>query len=132
MKECWIKKQPRHGPADNQITDVRESDVDAIADKMGDRGVRWERSDKSPGSRVNGLQLVRDRLYAAKTREGPALYFMSNCVGSIETLPSLPRDDKKIDDVDTSAEDHCYDMVRYRVLKGNNRMAEKIKVKFST
>jgi hypothetical protein len=72
--------------------------------------------------------LIRDRLEAAVRGEGPGLYFMRNCEASIETLPSLPRDEEKIDDVDTSAEDHCYDMVRYRVLKGSNRSASKFKI----
>jgi len=127
MKSGWIQSQPWPGPADNQISDVRETDVDTIEKKMGDKGVRWTPSDKSPGSRRNGLQLIRDRLQASVTKEGPALYFMQNCTGSIETLPTLPRDDIKIDDVDSAAEDHCYDMVRYRVLKGSNRIAKKIK-----
>lgn len=128
MSSGWIETQPWPGPADNQIRDVRESDVDTIEKKMSKKGVRWVESDKSPGSRRNGLQLMRDRLEAAIRGEGPALYFMRNCEASIETLPSLPRDEVKIDDVDTTAEDHAYDMVRYRVLRGNNRFAQAIKV----
>ena len=89
-------------------------------------------SDKSSGSRVIGLQLFRDRLEASVKREGPGVYFMSNCVASIDILPTLPRDEKKIDDVDTSAEDHVYDMVRYRVLKGANKAATKVKVSMPT
>lgn len=131
MSEGWVPSQPWPGPADNQIRDVRESDVDTIEKKMSKKGVRWTESDKSPGSRKNGLQLLRDRLEAANRREGPAIYFMQNCVGSIETLPSLPRDEIKVDDVDTTAEDHCYDMVRYRVLKGANRLAQNINVRFA-
>ena len=128
MANGWISTQPWPGPADNQIRDVREADVDTIEAKMSKKGVRWIESDKSPGSRRNGLQLVRDRLEAAVKNEGPGLYFMANCIASIETLPTLPRDKEKIDDVDTSAEDHCYDMVRYRVLKGSKRSASKFKV----
>ena len=128
MANGWISTQPWPGPADNQIRDVREADVDTIEAKMSKKGVRWIESDKSPGSRRNGLQLLRDRLEAAVKNEGPGIYFMANCVASIETLPTLPRDKEKIDDVDTSAEDHCYDMVRYRVLKGSNRSASKFKI----
>jgi len=131
LEAGWIESQPWPGPADNQIRDVRESDVDTIEKKMSKKGVRWVESDKSPGSRRNGLQLIRDRLEAALRGEGPGLYFMRNCEASIETLPSLPRDEEKLDDVDTSSEDHCYDMVRYRVLKGNNRLARKIKVTYA-
>lgn len=132
MQKGWIVNQPWPGPADNQIRDVRETDVDTIEKKMGDKGVRWTDSDKSPGSRVNGLQLIRDRLQASVTREGPGLYFMRNCAASIEILPNLPRDEVKIDDVDTDAEDHCYDMTRYRVLKSSNRLATSLQVSLPT
>jgi hypothetical protein len=131
MQDGWITVQPSGGPADNQIRDVREVDVDTIELKMSKLGVRWTESDKSPGSRRNGMQLMRDRLEAAYRGEGPGLYFMDNCVGSISTIPNLPRDEEKIDDVDTSAEDHPYDMARYRVLKGNNRAATTIHTTFA-
>jgi hypothetical protein len=128
MVNGWIKSQPWPGPADNQIRDVREADVDTIEKKMAKRGVNWEESDKSPGSRKNGMELFRERLNAALKGEGPAIYFMQNCRASINLIPKLPRDPLKLDDVDTSAEDHSWDMVRYRVLKGNHKIARKIKV----
>lgn len=131
MKKKLILRQPYAGPADNQISDTREIDVETIEKKMADKGVRWNKSDKSPGSRRNGLQLLRDRLEAAIRGEGPGIYFFSTCRGTIETLPNLPRDEIKIDDVDTTAEDHPYDMVRYRVLTGNDRTAKKLEARFS-
>jgi len=129
MLNGWIPMQPLPGPADNQIRDVRESDVDTIEKKMSDKGIRWTKSDKSRGSRKNGFQLLRDRLEASTRGEGPGLYFMTNCVASITLIPSLPRDENNLDDVDTNAEDHTYDMVRYRTLKGSNRMATTINIK---
>jgi hypothetical protein len=39
--------------------------------------------------------------------EGPALYVTDRCTQFIRTVPSLPRDSKDLDDVDTNAEDHC-------------------------
>lgn len=130
-KAGWYHSLPKGGPADNQIRDVRESDVDTIENKMKQRGVGWTRSDKSPGSRVNGLQLLRDRLVASIKGEGPGIYFMEHCRASIATLPILPRDDKNIDDVDTDAEDHAYDMVRYRVLAGAKELPTKTEFTFS-
>jgi hypothetical protein len=127
-----IATLPWPGPADNSIRDVRELDVDTIEKKMADENIHWQLSDKSPGSRKIGLQLVRERLECAIKGEGPAIYFMSNCVGAVSTLPSLPRDEEKIDDVDTDSEDHLYDVVRYRVLKGSNRAARSIRIKFPT
>lgn len=139
MESGWIENQPWPGPADNQIRDVREVDVDTIEKKMGSQGVRWTESDKSPGSRKVGLQLMRDRLEASmKWAQGkpggeqPGLFFMEHCRASIATLPTLPRDDDDMDDVDTDAEDHPYDMARYRVLKGANRAARSLKVKFAS
>jgi hypothetical protein len=116
------------GPADNQINQVREVDVETIKDKMADEGVNWIDSDKSPGSRKIGLQLFRDRLKSSLINEGPGIYFTDFCRASIATIPVLPMDDTKIDDIDTTAEDHTWDMTRYRVLASNNRTATKIKV----
>lgn len=132
LSKSWIKMKPSPGPADNQISNVREIDVDTIEKKMADRGIRWTKSDKSPGSRANGFQILRDRLESSVRQEGPGIYFMNNCQGSIITIPALPRDDVKLDDVDTDAEDHPYDMVRYRAMKGNNRMATSLPVTFPT
>lgn len=132
MVNGWIKKQPSAGPADNQIRDVREIDVETIEAKMAAKGVRWLESDKSPGSRRNGLQLIRDRFEAAVRGEGPGLYFMDNCTASIATIPTLPRDEDKPDDIDTDAEDHPYDMVRYRVLRSTHKYAKSVKVQYPT
>lgn len=131
MQEGWITTQPAPGPADNQISNVNESDTETIETKFANQGIRWQKSDKGAGSRKNGLELVRDRLGSAKyNREEAHLYFMENCRASIATIPVLPRDEKDPEDVDTKAEDHPYDMVRYRVLKSSNRAATSIPVSF--
>lgn len=134
----FFKRQPYPGPADNQVRNVIMSDIDTIEVQMGKVGVRWTESDKSPGSRINGLQLVRDRLQAsvdfAETGEAvaPGLYVMDNCRNVIATVPILPRDEVRIDDVDTEAEDHLYDCIRYRVLAGANRYVTAFHFKFPT
>jgi len=132
MSEGWIVSQPVPGPADNQISNVNESDTDTLEKKMAKVGVRWEKSDKSSGTRAIGLELMRERLDAAKHHENPALYFMDVCRASIATIPVLPRDPDNLDDVDTSAEDHPYDMTRYRCLKASNNLAQVIRVNFGT
>tara|TARA_Y100001973_G_C5202262_1_gene338758 strand:+ start:2314 stop:4014 length:1701 start_codon:yes stop_codon:yes gene_type:complete len=129
--EQWISRKVQPGPADNQIRNVNESDVDTIEFKMEQEGIKWTASDKSPGSRINGLQLMRDRLQASVLKQGPGIYFMRNCANCIELLPVLPRDAEKPDDVDTDAEDHLWDAVRYRVLKGSNKWATKIKTNWT-
>ena len=101
-------------------------DVDTIETQFLDEGIGWTKSDKSAGSRINGLQLMRDRLRASQQKERPGIYFMRNCKACLKTLPSLPRDPDKPDDVDTDSEDHLWDVVRYRILASSNRYATKV------
>lgn len=113
----WIHEMPTSGVADGQIFNVTQSDEPTIASKMEAEGVYFEPANKSSGSRINGLQLVRDRLEAVqKDKEEEGLYAMDRCNAFRTTLPTLPRDPKKPDDVNTAAEDHVYDDVRYAVL----------------
>jgi len=104
------------GPADTSIYEVK--DGRSIADEMEKAGIVWTRGIKNPGSRVNGLALFRQRLEnsLAIPMENPGFFVFENCRHWIRTVPSLPRDQKKIDDVDTHSEDHCWDQTRYRIL----------------
>jgi hypothetical protein len=113
----WMHK-PIPGPADNQISAVSQPGTPTIADEMAQEGVRWTTSDKAPGTRKIGLELLRSRIKeAGKDRpEHPSLYVMAHCRAAIAQLPVLPRDAKNPDDVDTNSEDHLYDAIRYRVL----------------
>lgn len=116
QKEVPWGSRVRPGPADNSIFDA-ENGV-CIADDMAKLGVRWERSDKSPGSRRTGWEAMRRMLKAclATPMEEPGLFVFKGCRQFIRTIPTLPRDEKKPDDVDTDAEDHIADETRYRVL----------------
>lgn len=118
------------GPADNSIYDDSRRDVPSIAQEMSFEGIYWEYSNKSPGSRKTGFQLVRDRFENSLTGESPGIYLMANCRQAIVQLPVLPRDPDDQDDVDTEAEDHLYDELRYRVLKGSDRAATNLVVNF--
>ena len=119
----WIASSPKPGPADNQISAVSHPGTPTIADEMATAGVRWETSDKAPGTRKVGLELIRARLLeAGKDRpEAPALYIMDHCRNLIAHLPVLPRASSNSDDVDSGAEDHDYDATRYRVLAAPRR-----------
>lgn len=131
MRETgWISQPVYAGPADNQIANVNEITTLSIKAKMAEAGVEWTESDKRPGSRRIGLQIVRDLFRAAIDGEGPALYITTNCRGAISTVPNLPRDEKDPDDVDTSAEDHPYDVIRYRALKSFGSLARNVAVRF--
>jgi hypothetical protein len=106
----------RPGPADSSIFDENNGDSPA---KIQERHkVRWEKADKSPGSRKRGWQLMRGRLLASLSdrMEEPGLFVFDICRQFIRTMPVLPRSDKDPDDIDTDAEDHIADESRYRLL----------------
>lgn len=128
----WITTDVLPGPADNAIWTVDDDSSDSVAKLMEKENVRWIRSDKSPGSRKVGLQLMRDRIVAAKTGEGKAMYFMRNCESAISLLPVLPRDQRDPEDVDSDAEDHVYDEARYRVLSDAKKYANALNITYPT
>jgi len=83
-------------------------------------GIQWEAADKSSGSRKQGWQRMRKMMKDAMSpeygpRENPGLFVFDNCEQFLRTIPSLPRSDKDLDDVDSKAEDHIGDESRYRV-----------------
>lgn len=67
---------------------------------------------KAQNDRIGGAALIDD-LLRVRADGLPRLLIYSNCVNLIRTLPALPRDPKRPEDVETSAEDHAYDALRY-------------------
>lgn len=116
QKARWPGRTILPGPADSSIYDV--ADGHCIGDSFRSAGVTWLPANKGPGSRKNGWQLIRDRLGAAKRRDTdkPHLYVFADCLEFIRTVPMMPRDEVKRDDVDSKSEDHIGDETRYRVL----------------
>jgi hypothetical protein len=82
----------------------------SVADVFNDYGVFWEPSAKGPGSRVQGLNEFVDRLNAGSFK------VFADCKHWLRTVPSLPADPKKIEDIDTKAEDHLFDATRYGLM----------------
>lgn len=112
-REATMGLKVRPGPADSAIF-ARENG-NCIADDMEREGVRWVPADKGPGSRINGLEKVRELLKeSSKERpEHPGMWAFKTCVHFSRTMPVLPRDEKKYEDVDSKSEDHVYDETRY-------------------
>lgn len=85
-------------------------------------GVTWTPADKRPGSRKLGWEAARKMIRNARAaqpgqpREKPGLFVVAqHCPQFLRTVLSLPRDPKDLDDVDTDAEDHIGDELRYRI-----------------
>lgn len=124
-----IYKRIVAGPADTGIFDPHDGKA-SIAQDMARpirrpngksyRGIGWNPARKGPNSRIPGWGLVRKAFKNAirldsRPRERPGLFIFETCEHFGRTIPVLPRDMKKPDDVDSEAEDHIADETRYRV-----------------
>lgn len=126
-KFLGIHGRVQEGPADHQIFNkVADRDFRSVADDMEDEGVKWERADKSPGSRVRGIDTIRNLLNDALPREGyrekKGLFFCESTrilredkEFDISIFSATPRDRKLLDDSPETYEDHFTDALRYRV-----------------
>ena len=81
----------------------------SIAETMIRGGVRWIPSDSN---RLSGKIEVHRRLAMNEYGE-PRLRIFSTCTNLVRTLPTLPLSKTNSEDVDTKAEDHAYDALRY-------------------
>lgn len=127
-------RQVLPGPADSSIFD-RHDGQKSVAGEMAKAGVAWSPALKGPGSREHGWEQVRKYLAGAvpppppkgkpdepQKRETPGLFILETCHQFLRTVPVLPRDKRRHDDVDSDAEDHVGDEVRYR-LRAPRRVA---------
>lgn len=81
----------------------------SVAEQFARAGVYFNPANND---RIAGKMQIHQRL-AFDDNGYARLYVMSNCRDSIRTIPALCYDDKKVEDVDTDAEDHIYDEWRY-------------------
>ena len=100
------------GPADPSIYD--DSRGESVGEQLEIEGVYWEKADNK---RVPGWQKIRRMLKASKEfpRETPGIFVVEDCREFIRTVPGIPRDARKEEDVDSSCEDHIADEFRYRI-----------------
>ena len=74
---------------------------------------------KSSKGRIEGANQFKQRLIGNKLADGtykPAIYFFSNCIHSIRTIPMLAHDKHDPEKYDTDGEDHCADAICYACL----------------
>jgi hypothetical protein len=84
------------------------------AEVFGRHGIWFKRADNKrvPGNgSMGGWDEMRQRLVG---HQGvPMLYVFDTCKDFIRTVPALPHDPSRMEDVDTDAEDHIADETRY-------------------
>ena len=102
---------PARGVADDAIFNNTGSQSGSIADEFRRAGVSFSRARK--GSRLGGWQVMRRMLADAGQPDVPGLYVSRKCQIWWQTVPSLPRDPRNPEDVDSTAADHAADACRY-------------------
>jgi hypothetical protein len=97
--------------ADTSIFD--QDDGPSIGERFAEAGVVWRKADKR---RIPGWENMRNMLrgYEVVDAQGaksytPLFYVCQRCRYFIETVPSLERDEKNWDDLDSSGTDHIAD-----------------------
>lgn len=116
INEIEAGEKIRYGILDSSLWHKRGDTGPSLAEKMIMRGCRWRPSDRSKGSRVAGKNELHRRLQIDEYTGEPRLVFFNNCVNIISELPILPLDRNNVEDVDTNANDHGYDALRYGVM----------------
>jgi len=106
----------KYGVLDSSLWHKRGDTGPSLAEQMISRGCRWRPSDRSKGSRVAGKNEVHRRLQIDEFTDEPRLVFFNTCTNIVSQLPSIPLDKKNPEDVDTKAEDHLYDALRYGIM----------------
>ncbi len=82
----------------------------SIAETLTRNGVRFIPADKN---RMAGKIELHRRLGTNDRTGEPRLRIVATCTNLIRTLPTLPLSKTNSEDVDTRAEDHAYDALRY-------------------
>ena len=85
----------------------------SIAETMMRAGVRWTPSDRN---RLQGKMEIHRRLADDPYSQEPRVRFFSNCQNIIKQLTGIPLSKTNSEDVDTKAEDHAYDALRYMLM----------------
>lgn len=87
----------------------------SIGETFARRGVFFRRADNSRVStpkRMGGWDQIRWRLRGNADGE-PMMFFFDHCRDAIRTIPMMQHDENKPEDLDSEAEDHAPDEIRY-------------------
>lgn len=89
-----------------------------IAQEFARKGVTFHPARKA--DRITGWQLMRRLLADAGKPDVPGLYVSRSCEYFWQTVPTLARDQKRVEDLDSSGPDHGADAMRYGLLRMRN------------
>ena len=107
VEHRWLTSKRIIGIADPAIWDAERGE--SIADVAAKHRVYFSPGDNK---RIPGWMQVHYRLHF-DDNGFPQMYIFKNCGAFIRTVPMLMYDDHRVEDLDTSMEDHVADEVRY-------------------
>lgn len=107
------------GVADDACFAKTGHSTGSIADEFARAGVLFDPAKKA--DRLTGWNIMRRMLADANKPDMPGLYISRTCSYFWETVPYLGRDQKRVEDVDSSGTDHAADAVRYGCLRERHR-----------
>lgn len=89
---------------------------ESVISELRRHGIHMRRPNKA--SRTGGWAVLKGQMHAAKVRDPDAAWFQIHprCIFTLETMAALPRDSRRIEDCDSSANDHSSDAARYAAL----------------
>jgi hypothetical protein len=108
------------GVADDAIFARTGSGAGSIAEEFRRCGVYFSPAQKS--DRISGWQTMRRLLADAGKPDVPGLYVSRACSYFWQTVPYLPRDQRRVEDIDSTAVDHAADAARYACLRRQGGM----------
>ena len=106
----WLKGRRIFGVADPAIWNAESGE--SVADVAAQHQIYFDKGDHE---RIAGWMQVHYRL-AFDDNGIPMMYIFSNCKAFIRTMPLLVYDEHKVEDIDTTQEDHVADEVRYECM----------------
>ena len=114
--KAWLKPWgvKANGVADDAIFAKTGSGSGSISDEFSREGIHFSPAKKS--DRITGWQIMRRLLADAGKPDVPGLYISRLCRYWWATVPTLARDQRRVEDVDSSGPDHAADACRYGCL----------------
>jgi hypothetical protein len=106
--------------ADDAIFANTGSGAGSIAQEFSRCGVQFSPARKA--DRLTGWNIMRRLLSDAGKPDVPGLYVSRSCEYFWSTVPYLARDQKRVEDVDSSGPDHGADAVRYGCLRRDDKL----------
>ena len=113
--EWRYQKVPPNGVADDAIFAKHGHGAGSIAEEFRREGVYFVPARKA--DRLTGWATMRRLLQDAGKPDVPGLYVCRGCEYFWATVPTLGRDPRRVEDLDSRGPDHAADAIRYGCLR---------------